>query len=145
MFVGLCVREKIVRSEERKKEKKMQPNPKTQCEKERKEEKRKEKEDEEDQTRPDLVWKEKKKRRRRKPNSPNPVKKKKVKNYGWLLTSGSLSVCLITKMPLETKIMFANNFCFLFLETFFWEYKEKTIFLYFLNQKRVWLVEIKKR
>ena len=40
--------------------------------------------------------------------------------------------------------MFGNSFCFLFSKTCFWEYKEKTIFLYFLNQKQVWLVEIKK-
>ena len=40
--------------------------------------------------------------------------------------------------------MFGNGFCFLFSETCFWEYKEKTIFLYFLNQKHVWLAEIKK-
>ena len=39
--------------------------------------------------------------------------------------------------------MFGNNFCFLFSKTCFGEYKEKTIFLYFLNQKHVWLVEIK--
>ena len=42
------------------------------------------------------------------------------------------------------KVMFGNSFCFLFSKTCFWEYKEKTIFLYFLNQKHVWLVEIKK-
>ena len=114
----------------------MQPNPKTQCEKERKEEKRKEKEDEEDQTRPDQTRpsvKGKEKKKKKKTKLTKSSEKKKVKNYGWLLTSGSLSVCLITKMPLETKIMFANNFCFLFLETFFWEYKEKTIFLYFFK------------
>ena len=40
--------------------------------------------------------------------------------------------------------MFGNNFCFLFSKTCFLEYKEKTIFLYFLNQKHVWLVKIKK-
>ena len=39
--------------------------------------------------------------------------------------------------------MFGNNFCFLFSKTCFGEYKEKTIFLYFLKQKHVWLVEIK--
>ena len=43
------------------------------------------------------------------------------------------------------KVMFGNSFCFLFLKTCFWKYKEKTIFLYFLNQKHVWLVEIKKK
>ena len=40
--------------------------------------------------------------------------------------------------------MFGNSFCFLFSKTCFWEYKEKKIFLYFWNQKHVWLVEIKK-
>ena len=40
--------------------------------------------------------------------------------------------------------MFGYSFCFLFSKTCFWEYKEKTIFLYFLNQKHVWLVKIKK-
>ena len=40
--------------------------------------------------------------------------------------------------------MFGNCFCFLFSKTCFWEYKEKTNFLYFQNQKHVWLVEIKK-
>ena len=43
--------------------------------------------------------------------------------------------------------MFGNSFCFLFSKTYFWEYKEKkkkTNFLYFLNKKHVWLVEIKK-
>ena len=45
---------------------------------------------------------------------------------------------------MKTKVMFGNSFCFLFSKTYFWEYKEKTIFLYFWNQKHVWLVEIKK-
>ena len=40
--------------------------------------------------------------------------------------------------------MFGNSFCFLFSKTCFWEYKEKKNFLYFQNQKHVWLVEIKK-
>ena len=40
--------------------------------------------------------------------------------------------------------MFGNSFCFLFLKTYFWKYKEKTNFLYFLNKKHIWLVEIKK-
>ena len=31
----------------------------------------------------------------------------------------------------KVKIMFGNSFCFLFSKTYFWEYKEKTIFLYF--------------
>ena len=44
----------------------------------------------------------------------------------------------------EAKVMFGNSFCFLFSKTCFIEYKEKTIFLYFWNQKHVWLVEIKK-
>ena len=37
--------------------------------------------------------------------------------------------------------MFVNRFCFLFSKTCFGEYKEKTIILYFLNKKHVWLVE----
>ena len=41
--------------------------------------------------------------------------------------------------------MFGNSFYFLFSKTCFWEYKEKAIFLYFLNKKHVWLVEIKKK
>ena len=40
--------------------------------------------------------------------------------------------------------MFGNIFCFLFSKICFWEYKEKTIFLYFEKKKHVWLVEIKK-
>ena len=43
---------------------------------------------------------------------------------------------------LKDKVMFGNSFCFLFLKTCLWEYKEKTIFLYFWNQKHIWLVEI---
>ena len=39
----------------------------------------------------------------------------------------------------EDEVMFGNSFCFLFSKTCFWEYKEKTIFLYFWNQKHVWL------
>ena len=60
-----------------------------------------------------LMWKGGKKRRRRRPvwkeNSPNPVnkkqktKKKKVKSCSRCSDSGSLRVCLITKMLLETK------------------------------------------
>ena len=41
--------------------------------------------------------------------------------------------------------MFGNSFCFLFSKTCFWEYKEKTIFLYSWNQKHVSLVEIKEK
>ena len=44
----------------------------------------------------------------------------------------------------DTKVMFGNSFYFLFSKTCFWEYKEKTIFLYFWNQKHIWLFEIKK-
>ena len=33
----------------------------------------------------------------------------------------------------------------LFSKTCFYKYKEKKIFLYFLNKKHVWLVEIKKK
>ena len=40
--------------------------------------------------------------------------------------------------------MFGNSFYFLFSKTCFWEYKENFFFLYFWNQKHVWLVEIKK-
>ena len=40
--------------------------------------------------------------------------------------------------------MFGNNFCFPLSKTCFWEYNEKTIFLYFWNQNHVRLVEIKK-
>ena len=40
--------------------------------------------------------------------------------------------------------MFGNNFCFLFSKTCFWEYKAKKKFVYFLNQKHVWLAKIKK-
>ena len=39
------------------------------------------------------------------------------------------------------KIMFSNSFCFLFLKTYFWKYKEKIFF--FEIKKHVWLVEIK--
>ena len=45
----------------------------------------------------------------------------------------------------KIKVMFGDSFCFLFSKTCFLEYKEKTIFLYFLNKKHVWLVEIKKK
>ena len=40
--------------------------------------------------------------------------------------------------------LFDNSFYFLFSKTCFWKYKEKTIFLYFWNQKHVWLVKLKK-
>ena len=40
--------------------------------------------------------------------------------------------------------MFGNSFCFLSSKTCFGECKEKTIFVYFWNQKHIWLVEIKK-
>ena len=46
---------------------------------------------------------------------------------------------------INNKVMFDNNFYFIFSKTCFWEYKEKTIFLYFWNKKHVWLVEIKKK
>ena len=42
------------------------------------------------------------------------------------------------------KVIFGNSFCFYF-QNFVFENKKKTIFLYFLNQKHVWLVEIKKK
>ena len=45
----------------------------------------------------------------------------------------------------DVKVMFCNSFYFLFSKKKkIGEYKEKTIFLYFLNQKHVSLVEIKK-
>ena len=31
----------------------------------------------------------------------------------------------------KKKVIFGNSFCFIFSKTCFWEYKEKTIFLYF--------------
>ena len=55
-----------------------------------------------------------------------------------------LSAILVVVNKEETKVMFGNSFCFLISKACFWEYKEKTIFLYFWNQKHVWLVEIKK-
>ena len=51
---------------------------------------------------------------------------------------------LILETKWKVKVMFGNSFYFLFSKFCFWEYKEKTIFLYFLNQKHVWLVKIKK-
>ena len=39
-------------------------------------------------------------------------------------------------------VRLGNSFCFLFSKFCFWEYKKK--FLYFWNQKHVWLIEIKK-
>ena len=42
----------------------------------------------------------------------------------------------------KVNVVFGNSFCFLFSKFCFWEYKETTIFLYFLNKKHVWLVEI---
>ena len=44
----------------------------------------------------------------------------------------------------DVKVMFCNRFYFLFSKKNFGEYKEKIIFLYFLNQKHVSLVEIKR-
>ena len=35
----------------------------------------------------------------------------------------------------EVKVMFGNSFCFLFSKTCFWEYKEKTIFFFFVFLK----------
>ena len=48
------------------------------------------------------------------------------------------------KTQQKTLVMFGNTFCFLFSKTYFLEYNEKTIFLYFLNKKHVWLAEIKR-
>ena len=50
----------------------------------------------------------------------------------------------IKKVVKKIKVMFGNNFYFLFSKTCFEEYKEKKIFLYFWNQKHVWFTEIKK-
>ena len=40
--------------------------------------------------------------------------------------------------------MFGNSFYFLFSKTCFGEYKEKTIFLYFLNKKMFGQLKLKK-
>ena len=43
--------------------------------------------------------------------------------------------------------MFGNSFCFLFLKTYFWEYKKiknKTIFLYFLNKNMFGYLKLKR-
>ena len=72
-------------------------------------------EDEEDQTRPSMKGKrkkeeeedqcERKKKRRRRPKltESSEEKKKKGQSCGQPLTNGSLSVCVIIKMPLETE------------------------------------------
>ena len=39
--------------------------------------------------------------------------------------------CEMIEIYIKLKVMFGNIFCFLFSKTCFWEYKEKTIFLYF--------------
>ena len=44
-------------------------------------------------------------------------KKKRVKSK--VTADESLNVCLITKMPLKTEVMFGNSFCFLFSKTCF--------------------------
>ena len=44
----------------------------------------------------------------------------------------------------NVRLCLVTVFCFLFSKTCFWEYKEKTNFLYFWNKKYVWLAEIKK-
>ena len=51
--------------------------------------------------------------------------------------------CFEFSLKLVVKVMI--GFCFLYSKTCFWEYKEKIIFLYFLNQKHVGLVKIKKK
>ena len=101
-----------------KKEKKIANKPKNPMWK--REKKKKRKKDEEDQTRPSVKGKRKeeeeeeeeeedqceRKKKKKKPvwkeNSSNPVKKK-IKSCGCCSNRGSLSVCLITKMPLETE------------------------------------------
>ena len=44
----------------------------------------------------------------------------------------------------DTKVMFGNSFYFLFFKNLFLGIYIKKNFLYFLNQKNVWLVEKKK-
>ena len=56
----------------------------------------------------------------------------------------SIKGTLILETKWKVKVMFGNSFYFLFSKKKIWEYKEKTIFLYFWNQKHVWLVKIKK-
>ena len=46
---------------------------------------------------------------------------------------------------LKTKVMFGYVFVFYFQKPVSENINKKTIFLYFLNQKHVWLVEIKKK
>ena len=41
--------------------------------------------------------------------------------------------------------MFGNIFCFLFSKTCFWEYKEKTIFLYFEIKNMFGWLKLKKQ
>ena len=41
--------------------------------------------------------------------------------------------------------MFDNSFCFLFSKTCFWDYKEKTIFLYFLNKNMFGQLKLKEQ
>ena len=61
-------------------------------------------------------------------------KKNKVISI-WLFSH--CSICFNKKFYNEVMVMLGDNFCFLFLKTCFREYKEKTIFLYFWNQKHV--------
>ena len=149
MFVGLCfcVREKIMRSEERKKKKKkrrrretrnpMKRNGKKKCNQTQKPNVKKKKkwwripdktqrEREKKKRRRRTMWKEKEKKKKKKATQTHRTqwkKEKKKRSCGCCSDSGSLSVCLITKIPLETKVMFGNSFCFLFSKTCFWEYK----------------------
>ena len=44
----------------------------------------------------------------------------------------------------DTEVMFGNSFCFLFSKTCFWEYKEKTIFLYFEIKNMFGWLKLKK-
>ena len=48
-------------------------------------------------------------------------------------------------MMITNKFMFGNSFCFLFSKTCFWEYKEKTIFLYFWIKNMFGLLKLKKK
>ena len=62
---------------------------------------------------------------------------------GYLLVNYFRKI-FIGKKKKELKLYLVIVFVFYFSKTYYWEYKENTIFLYFWNQKHVWLVEIKK-
>ena len=54
-----------------------------------------------------------------------------------VLLETSINKHIVKPIKKNTKVMFGNRFCFLFSKSCFWEYKEKIIFLYFLNKKHV--------